>query len=76
MYGIRDKTGRMLCWSCGHMTLMANWKAYKPVMIESATEIDQLHQDAMYTYANYSLVVFEFTPEEEQEIMLKTIAGY
>lgn len=77
MYGICDNIGKILVWwKPGKMNLCAAWQNYKPIMVEGRYEIDQLHQEIMVILNNYSLVVFEFTKEEEEEILLRILKGY
>jgi hypothetical protein len=45
-------------------------------MVANEYEIDQLHQKLMVDLHDYSLQVFEFTKEEEEEILLRNLKGY
>jgi len=47
-----------------------------PVMSESANEIDQLMQKFMSESGRYDLSVFNFTPEQEQELVIRKLRNY
>lgn len=45
------------------------------VMKSSATEVDQLLQDFCVVSNRYDLVVFKFTEEQEQKLLIKRLKG-
>lgn len=47
-----------------------------PAMRKSAIEIDQLLQDLMTASNRYDLVVFEFTEEQVENLLIKKLKGY
>ena len=47
-----------------------------PVMRKSAIEIDQLLQDFGSAFGRYDLVVFEFTEEQVENLLIKKLKGY
>ena len=46
-----------------------------PVMVESALEVDNLLQRCMVAFGLYDLVVFEFTREQEADIIVNKLKG-
>jgi hypothetical protein len=76
MYGIKGKHG-ILCWTATRgMTFYFNTTYNNPVIKDSPMEIDQLLQALMADSNDYSMIVFEFTPEEEQEYIIKKLKGH
>lgn len=67
----------ILCHSSGQSGyFFSKWyKHTVPVMRESAIEIDQLLQDWTVKSRSYDLVVFKFTPEQEEKILIQKLRG-
>jgi len=47
-----------------------------PIMRESPFEIDQLMQDFMSWSGHYGLMVFAFTEEQQEKLLLRKLSGY
>lgn len=47
-----------------------------PVLRESSHDIDTLLQWAIVTFNDYSLVVFEFTKDQEANILVRKLFGH
>ena len=83
MYGIMSADGeRILCQSIPSrsfpdIVILKIWdRAHNPIMIESAMEIDQLLQKCMVGMNDYNLKVFEFTKEQEANMIMNRLRGY
>lgn len=55
---------------------LSNNQYSRPVMVQTAREADLLMQDMMVSMGDYSLVVVEFTREDEETILVNTLKGY
>jgi hypothetical protein len=76
MYGIKGKYG-ILCWTeTRGMTFYPESNYNNPVIKESAREIDQLMQDLMSDFDEYSIFVFKFTEKEEADYIVRKLRGY
>lgn len=83
-YGIMTEDGkRVLCcdprWvSAGPLGLFfEGWsRSSRPVMKESALEIDQLLQECMVEFGDYGLKVFRFTEDDEAILIMNKLGGY
>lgn len=79
MFGIMSQDGNsVLCQRSGtNVYIVKRWdRASMPVMRKSAIEIDQLLQDFGTTFGRYDLVVFEFTEEQVENLLIKKLQGY
>ena len=79
MYGIQSSDGsRVLCEgrSSGTYVIKLWIRESYPVMKSTAYEIDSLLQWAMTTFDDYSLIVFEFTKEQEADIIMRKLKGH
>jgi len=47
-----------------------------PVMMENSFQVDQLLQELMVYYNRYDLVVFEYTKEMEEFLIIRRLRGY
>ena len=76
MYGIKGKHG-ILCWTTNHgMTFYPEDLYNNPVIKESPNEIDDLLQYLMTDSNDYSMTVFKFTEDQEDELIIKRLRGY
>ena len=76
MYGIKGKYG-ILCWTTTRgMTFYQNYSDNNPVIKDSPGEIDQLLQSVMSDYNDYSMTVFKFTKEQEEDFIIKRLRGW
>jgi len=79
MFGIMSQDGHsVLCQRTGtNVYIVKRWdRSGMPVMRKSAIEIDQLLQDFGSTFGRYDLVVFEFTEEQVENLLIKKLKGY
>jgi hypothetical protein len=79
MYGIRNANGSVLCRTLTDPKtyVFKTWdRAKNLVVIESAMEIDSLLQEMMVASDNYNLTVFEYTSEQEEEMVVRKLRGY
>lgn len=79
MYGITDCGTTFLCFSSSNSRayIFKGWNRVRnPVMMVSATEIDNLLQEIIVQTNNYDLYVFEYTTEQEEEIIIRKLKGY
>lgn len=79
MYGIMSQDGQVvLCNRTGtNVYIFKKWDRHgMPAMRKSAIEIDQLLQDFTRIAKRYDLVVFEFTREQEEKLVIKKLQGY
>lgn len=77
MFGIGLDRNQVLChYGNDRLQFQSRSKMSRPVMVESATEIDNLLQEVMVAYNIYSMYVIEFTEEEEVEFLIKRLQGY
>ncbi len=79
MFGIMTQDGlQVLCCRSGtNVYLLKRWdRAGMPVMKKSALEIDQLLQDFSTAANRYDMVVFEFTEEHVEYLLIKKLKGY
>lgn len=71
----------------GHRMLLAqfgldllgldSWQSTsEPIMISSAIEVDKLLQEFSVENRMYDLVVFEFTREQEEQVLMQRLKGY
>lgn len=69
---------RVLCQRTGRdIYVLKTWdRATMPAVRESAYEIDQLLQEFMSASGFYDLVVFKFTHEQLDEILIRKLKGY
>lgn len=69
---------RVLCQRTGtNVYLLKEWhRASMPAIRNSAIEIDRLMQDYMTASGLYNLVVFEFTEEQLENLLIKKLQGY
>lgn len=55
--------------------LRSHGRVQNPVMKSSAIEIDNLLQSIMTQNDDYTLMVFEYTKEQEEEFLIKKLNG-
>lgn len=68
----------VLCQRSGtNVYIIKKWdRCGMPAMRASAIEIDQLLQNIMVASQLYDLVVFEFTDEQVENLLIKKLKGY
>lgn len=79
MFGITTQDGtQVLCNRSGtSVYILKRWdRASMPAMRKSAIEIDQLLQDISSVSKRYDLIVFEFTEEQLEKLLIKKLQGY
>jgi len=79
MFGIMSVNGtQVLCRGTTPDTyVLKRWDRNGfPIMRESALEIDQLMQDFMTYSGHYDLIVFTFTQEQQEQLLVKRLRGY
>ena len=79
MYGIMTQDQLMvLCHGTVSGTYgVRTWnRARSPVIKESATEIDQLLQDFMTASGRYNLVVFKFSNDLLESLVIRKLQGF
>jgi hypothetical protein len=81
MYGITTDRGTMvLCQALGSTQFLTfvlkRWdRATRPVMMSEPLKIDELLQRMVVHTGDYSLKVFEFTREQEEEMLIRRLKG-
>jgi len=75
MYGIR-RHGSIMCAIGDKFQFRGAERVRNPIMVESAVEIDNLHQQCMVAFNLYDLVVFEFTKEQEEIYLIQKLRGH
>lgn len=76
MFGIR-RGKQVLCYknSPGNRFVLREF-VIDPVLKKSPLEIDQILQNVMVDFQDYSLVVFELTEEDSQQYLINKLKGY
>lgn len=73
----QDGSSVMCCRSGTNVYILKKWdRAGMPVMRKTALDIDQLLQQYIRLAGRYDLVVFEFTEEQVEDILVKKLQGY
>jgi len=75
MYGIK-RHDAIMCRVGDKFQFRRRERVRSPIMVESATEIDNLLQQCMVAFGLYDLVVFEFTKEQEAEFLIRKLQGH
>jgi hypothetical protein len=78
MYGIMTQNGSLvLCHGNSGQYVLKRWdRNGNLVMRDSAFEIDSLMQQFMVAANRYDLSVFEFTREQEENLVIRKLRGY
>jgi hypothetical protein len=76
MYGIRRHSSILCKFDNKTFQFRGRERIRNPIMVESATEIDDLHQQCMVAFNLYDLVVFEYTKEQEEIYLIQKLRGY
>ncbi len=77
MYGITNESGAILSRRSHDTYVFKRWERNGNfIALYSAIEIDDLLQKIMTASGNYNLSVFEYTKEQEEDLIIRKLRGY
>ena len=77
MFGIGLNKDWVLChYGDNQVQFQMRHLIRNPVMVSSASEVDNLLQKTMVSFNMFHMYVIEFTPEEEAAAMISRLKGY
>jgi hypothetical protein len=76
MFGIRRNSSVMCHSGSDKFQFCGTDRVRRPVIVSSAIDVDNLLQQCMVAFGLYDLVVFEFTKEQEEEIIIRKLRGH
>lgn len=77
MYGIKRPNGLVMCQIIpGTFQFREKARIRNPVMRDTAYSIDDLMQQLTVAFNLYDMVVFEFTKEEVEDLLIKKLKGF